>query len=263
MSELEELLKKEEIRLTAIEENARKRLENVPDGHLRLSACNGQVQYYHCTDGGKKNGSYIPKGQSRLARELAQKDYDQEVLECAQKRRKQIQRITRDYRSDEIEKIYLEQHEERKKLILPIEKTREQIIKEWLEESYTGKDFEEGAPVILTERGERVRSKSEKIIADFLFQNSIPYKYEHPIRLKGFGIVYPDFTVLSMRKKQEFYWEHLGKMDEPLYAQSAVKKINCYEENGIRIGDNLILTFETAKTVLNTKTLHNIADQYL
>ena len=49
---------------------------------------------------------------------------------------------------------------------------------------------------IYTERGERVRSKSEKIIADKLFLQNIPYHYERPIYLKGFGMVYPDFCCL-------------------------------------------------------------------
>ena len=36
-----------------------------------------------------------------------------------------------------------------------------------MSERYTGKEFPEGTPVIRTERGERVRSKSEKILADY------------------------------------------------------------------------------------------------
>ena len=73
----------------------------------------------------------------------------------------------RDYTDDELENIYLKEHSERQKLIKPVEPTWEQKINEWISKEYDGKEFHENVPVILTERGERVRSKSEKIMADF------------------------------------------------------------------------------------------------
>ena len=83
-----------------------------------------------------------------------------------------------------------------------------------LKEEYQGKGFKETDPFIYTERGERVRSKSEKILADYFYSHNIPYKYEHPLYLTGFGIVYPDFTVLSQRTRHEMYWEHNGRMEQ-------------------------------------------------
>lgn len=73
-----------------------------------------------------------------------------------------------------------------------------------MSKEYTGKQFREGEPVILTNRGERVRSKSEKIIADCFFRKGIPYKYECPLYLKGLGIIYPDFTILSKKQDRKF-----------------------------------------------------------
>ena len=66
---------------------------------------------------------------------------------------------------------------------------------------YKSKDFQVTDPVILTEKGERVRSKSEKIMADYFYRNGIFYKYERPLYLPGVGIVYPDFTfaIISVR----------------------------------------------------------------
>lgn len=55
----------------------------------------------------------------------------------------------------------------------------------------------------IRETDERVRSKSEVIIADILNQEGIPYRYECPLQLKGWGKVYPDFTVLSERERPE------------------------------------------------------------
>lgn len=55
--------------------------------------------------------------------------------------------------------------------------------------------------------------------------------------------MYPDFTFLSKRTRKEIYWEHEGRMDDSEYAKTAIKKIKTYEDNGIYLGENLILTF--------------------
>ena len=52
-------------------------------------------------------------------------------------------------------------------------------------------------------------------------------------------------------------------MDDPVYAQSAVKKIYAYEENDIYPGERLILTYETEKTVLNMLTVERLVHKYL
>ena len=76
-------------------------------------------------------------------------------------------------------------------------------------------------------------------------------------------MVYPDFTFLSRKTKQEIYWEHDGRMDDFVYAQNAVRKILAYEENGIYPGESLILTFETEKNVLNTRIIERLVHRYL
>ena len=52
-------------------------------------------------------------------------------------------------------------------------------------------------------------------------------------------------------------------MDDPAYAQNAVRKILAYEENGIYPGESLILTFETEKNVLNTRIIERLVHRYL
>ena len=130
-------------------------------------------------------------------------------------------------------------------------------------EEYRKKDFPEGTPVILTEKGERVRSKSEKIMADYFYRSGIPYHYEKPLYLNRFGIVHPDFTFLSKASGQEIYWVHDGRIDDPVYAHNAVKKIQAYEENDIYPGERLILTFETEKNVLDMRHVKRLAEKYL
>ena len=257
---LNEMLLKEQLRLEKIVKEAGARLKNAPEGTLRLSGCRKSIQYYRCLPGGRKNGEYLPKSREKLIRALAQKSYDEKVVRLAEKRLAQIRDILADYEDDEFEKLLLAEHPERQKLIRPAEISWEQRLKKWLSEEYTGKAFQKGAPVILTERGERVRSKSEKILADLFFRRGIPYKYECPLYLKGYGTVHPDFTFLSERTGMEIYWEHASRMDEPEYAGSAVRKIQAYEENGIYPGDRLILTFETETSLLDTKLAEQLAE---
>ena len=263
MAGLKEKLLAEQSRLQAIIYAARLQLEDAPEGTLRLSTTQNRPQYYHCTKNGKKNGNYIAKENQQLIQQLAQKSYNEKVLKLAEKRLSQIRKITRDYEDNEIENIFAREHIERQKLIQPVEPTWEQKIKEWAAEEYQGKEFQENVPLILTERGERVRSKSEKIMADYFLRNKIEYKYEHPLYLKGYGTIYPDFTFLSQKTGEEIYWEHDGKMDDPAYARNAVKKIEAYEGNNIFPGERLILTFETQWTVLNTNTLEKLVNRYL
>lgn len=262
MTGLLELLSAEQNRLETIIEKVKIRLKDAPTGTLRLSKSHHQLQYYRCTKE-KKTGIYINKNNIEMAKRLAQKTYDEKVLKLAEKRLSQIYKITKDYKENEIEEIYFKERVERQALIKPVEPTWEQKVKEWKSREYKGKGFRDGAPIILTERGERVRSKSEKILADYFYRNGINYKYECPLYLSGVGTVYPDFTFLSKKTGEEMYWEHNGKVDDPVYARNMVKKIQAYENNGIYVGEKLILTFETEQTILNTNKIEQLTKRYI
>ena len=77
------------------------------------------------------------------------------------------------------------------------------------------------------------------------------------------GTVYPDFTVLNVKRRKELYWEHLGMMDDPEYVEKAMQKIAMYEENGIFPGESLILTYETRMNPISPKIVNLMISQYL
>ena len=154
-------------------------------------------------------------------------------------------------------------HTQRQLLVTPVEPIWEKELAKWYDSEYHGKEFYEGTAEIVTEKGERVRSKSEKILAYYFYRNNILYQYEKPLYLKGYGTIYPDFTFLSKKTRKEIYWEHEGMMDKPEYAKSAVKKIESYQRNGIHLGERLILTFETELTVLNSQIVEELVEKYL
>ena len=235
------------------------------EGTLRISMDKNKVRYFHHFSNGndKKHDIYIPKTNKELPTRLAQNTYNNKLYNLLRKRLEQLRRILKDYDDNEIEQLYTKEHPERQKLIQPIQPTWEQRLNEWKKEEYKGKAFSENLPVIMTENGERVRSKSEKILSDYFYHAGISYKYEHPLFLRKFGIIYPDFTFLSPKTGEEIYWEHDGRMDDLEYARKAIKKIETYEKNGIFPGQNLILTFETLQDGLDMKVVEKLVKAYL
>lgn len=229
--------------------------ENDVEGKLRVNKYSGRVKYYHITQPGDKSGKYIPKGEVEFARKLAQKDYDQKVLQVVEQKLKCIDQFVEKWSKDTIDEVYYKLHPEKQKMVVPVIETDDQFVEMWKSVQYKGKGFREDSPEIYTSNGERVRSKSEMIIADLLAKEKIPYRYECPLELERFGIVYPDFTVLDVNRRKEIYWEHLGMMDDSSYVEKALKKIEAYKRSGLFPGDGLILTQETKGFPLDQRSI--------
>ncbi len=259
---LKELLVAEEMRLTKIKELVNSRLAKAPDGTLKISSSNKCIQYKYRTETERK-WTYLKKEYNALAYKLAQKAYDQKIEKLVDRRLRQLHSLCVEYSEDEIEKIYNNLHMERKKLVKAVEIPWEQRIAEWKSIPYVGKSFDAGAPEIYTKKGERVRSKSEKILADTFYELGIEYKYECPLKLKGGMVVYPDFTFLRKRDCKEVYWEHDGRMDDPGYSEKAIRKLNSYLASGIGPDDNLVVSFESSKVVLDDRIIRVLIDRYL
>lgn len=263
MEQMKDLLKEREEYLLQLKSEKEKALEMAPEGLLRI--CNGRnrTQYYQRTDPKDFNGIYIKEKDISLAKGLAQKDYDQKILRAVEKELESIKKYLANYPERNIEQVYESLHKKRQEFIVPIRETDEQYIQKWKAVEYEGKGFAEETPEFYTSRGERVRSKSEWMIADLLEKEGIPYRYEYPIYLRGIGKIYPDFTVLNVRKRKEMYLEHFGMMDNSAYAEKAVKKIQTYEQNGIFPGEDLLITYETGKSPINQKVIKRMIQRYL
>ena len=255
MEEIKEKLKKREKQLLKLKKDKEKALRNVPEGSLRVNVNGNRVQYYQRTDSKDLNGIYIREKDHRLVQKLAQKDYDKRILCAAEQEMKAIQKYFSANPKKHVEEIYESLHIQRQKLVLPIKASDEEYVRNWENVEYEGKRFYEDTPELYTARGERVRSKSEVIIADLLNKEGIPYRYEYPLELSKFGVIYPDFTVMKIRERKVLYWEHLGMMDEPYYAENAVQKIITYGQNGIVQGKHLILSYETKMKPLDQRQI--------
>lgn len=74
-----------------------------------------------------------------------------------------------------------------------------------------------------------VRSKSEAIIANMLSEREIPFVYEKPLYAPDGTMFLPDFTVTF--KGEEYYWEHLGLMEDAGYSAHWKKKEAWYNKH--------------------------------
>jgi len=256
-------LKLREKKLLSLIKEKKLDLKSAPSGFLRINSSGGRTNYYVRDNPKDFNGKYIPAKDLYVARRLAQRDYDKKVLRSAEQELNIIQRFLNEYPDTAPEFIYGDLHDARKSLVSPIRKTDEQYLHEWLDIIWTRKEIPPDAPSFLTEKGEQVRSKSEVIIADILYKQNIPYRYEYPLFLNNFGMVHPDFTIMTFPDRKELYWEHLGMMDDQVYVERNVKKINAYIQNGLFPGEHLILTFETKKTPLNQNIISQNIQKYL
>ena len=96
-----------------------------------------------------------------------------------------------------------------------------------------------------------MRSKSEAIIANLLTDRSIPFKYEEPLYSPIDGTMYlPDFTVTF--RGEEYYWEHVGKINDPNYKAHWEKKQKWYNKN---FPNKLLITYESNNLTKDAEAL--------
>ena len=256
------LLREEQSSLQKLLRQIRKELNNAPEGSVQVRRHKKGFQFYHRNTPGSKEESYIPASQRSKAIALIQKRYLERMKKTIAKQLRTVELFLKYYDPYALSRIYSSEGKLRQPFISPLILPDNQFIQEWEEVSYTRKPFGENNPAHYTMKNEQVRSKSEMMIANALYSSGIPYRYEYPLQ-NGAWKIHPDFTVLRIRDRKEFYWEHLGMMDDPDYRSQAFQRIRDYETMGIFPGIDLILTFETGRMPLNTKIIDRTIQAYL
>ena len=234
-------------------------LASYPDGRLRIKRQKNSVYYYHVTDNRAANGVLL-NGGDPLVRILAQKEYLETLLRLAEAEYKVLKKAADRYPELSFEGLYETYNPQRQSLISPFILPDDEYVRQWLNKPYRHKAISDNIPVYLTMKNERVRSKSEQIIADHLNTKGIPYKYECPLYF-GTVVVHPDFTILRMSDRKEIYYEHLGRLDDPKYAVDNVRKLSTYALNGLTLGDKLFTTMETSVQPLDVRILDSLIEK--
>ena len=125
------------------------------------------------------------------------------------------------------------------------------------------KKYYEQALIHRTLKGELVRSKSEVIIANMLFEAGIDYEYEKELDLGEDGIRIPDFTIDDAESGICFYWEHCGMLGDAGYNKHWKQKKEVYAKHGIVEGDNLIVSEDSLSGGIDSAAIKALIDKYL
>ena len=224
-----------------------------PKGHLKIQKRGKRIDYYIQLKNVETNNwerRYIAKADRVLAAELAQKQYYNILRPLVEHNYEVLEKFIEEYRVDEVEQIYEKLSDAKKILIQPIASPKDEMIKMWKEEVYEPNDYFTENLKFETEQGDLVRSKSEVIIANILYQHKadLLYKYERPLEIMKEGkyrIIYPDFTILNIHTGKITFWEHAGCMDDEVYVNDFVRKEKTYLQKAIFPGKDVIFTYET------------------
>ncbi|MCR5796751.1 MAG: hypothetical protein K6G63_02395 [Eubacterium sp.] len=252
---IQEIKREVELKLQDIVNNF-----EIPEGRLSCSTCNGSYQFY-------LDRKYVKKDKQDGIKSKVEVEYYKKLLQQLGSAEKHLQHVYQIYNDRKLERLYTNLHPGKQALIDPIIRPIQDLIREFEEEIYEGKDFDESnITEYFTMKNERVRSKAEIIIANELYQNGIPYKYERSLELEKNGqriTFYPDFTAMNTRTGDKWIIEHFGMMDDMGYHNSAFDKLNIYEKNGYLVGKNLIIFHETSQIPLNTMTVRDYIREFL
>ena len=237
-----------------------------PEGCLKYQNKGKKTFYYHqfMNEETKEwERRYIKRENLLLAKNLAQKHYYAILEPLLAKQLKALKSFLNKYHPEDTEQVYDKLSEVRKSLIIPIGLSREERIRKWHDEKYEGNTFHPENFKYETEQGELVRSKSEMIIANILYQHKedVLYKYERPLEIRMDGktkVIYPDFTILNVHTGRIVYLEHAGRMDDPHYANDFVKKLNAYVANDLLPGKDVMITLETLGNPLDVSVIKRL-----
>jgi hypothetical protein len=125
------------------------------------------------------------------------------------------------------------------------------------------KRYYEQALIHRTLKGDLVRSKSEVIIANMLFNAGIEYEYEKELVLGEDGTRIPDFTIEDAESGACFYWEHCGMLSDAGYNRHWEEKKTIYHRHGITEGDNLIVSKDSLNGGIDSAEIKRLIERYL
>lgn len=240
-----------------------KELDKMPSGKITIlkNGSSDGYSYYFREHSSDKNGMYLNRSKIKFRNALGQKRYYEKLLKNIEIEYSKLVKIESWQLEDSIISTYEDLNEGLKRIINPVNVDDQSIEERWYSKEYKGLPFsEDDKTEYFSEKKERMRSKSEVLIANSLYRRGIVYKYEYPLEIPNGKTRYPDFTIFISAKRKIFYWEHLGKIGDSDYINANLKKLSEYRDAGINIGDNLILSYESGNIPLGTKEIDRIID---
>jgi len=245
----------------------KKVLDNAVQGQIQITGANDYKQFkYSCNCDGQQVKRYLSKRkEEKLITELAQKRYVEKLLVCLNTEIELINIGATAINSHNKYNVYQTMPESLKKFVVPYYPSAEYINSLWDKQEWTCYNKYNEEKIHKTNRGEYVRSKSEKIIADLLDSyQELDYVYEPELFLKGLNYpIHPDFVVINRKTGKLYIWEHAGMIGEINYSSDFIRKYNEYDSAGIFIGVNLFITMENERVPYDVDRGYSICQRIL
>ena len=269
------ILKDKKLELTDLRTNISKSPSMKAKGNLVCKRQRNATRLFCMTKDKKQR--YLGSKDRKEIVYLATKSYATKLDKVAELEKKQIEKCIELLESKKDEKgadkadtdlVYASLPDYIRTNTIPSEATDDGFAERWQKEKYNSRWKKNTDTTYETPSGERVRSKSEFIIASMLDKAGVPYRYEEIVPLDGEGLVgvfmHPDFTVLNKRTRKVYYWEHFGAMSNNDYIEgNFMPKIQEYYNFGFLPGDKLLITFESSGHPLDTTEVKRIIENYL
>ena len=267
------ILKEKKDELGKLRVNISKSPSMKAKGTLIRRHVNGTTRLFCKT--GESTDKYLGSKDRKEIIRLATKTYAIKLDKVAEHEKKQIDRCIKLLESKTDDKgidkadtdlVYGNLPDYIRENSIPSEVTDDGFAERWQKGKYNSRWKKNTDTFYETPRGEKVRSKSEWIIASMLDKAGVPYRYEEIVPLDGdVGVfMHPDFTVLNKRTRKVYYWEHFGAMSNNDYIEgNFMPKIQEYYNFGFLPGDKLLMTFESSGHPIDTTDVKRIIENYL
>ena len=233
-------------------------LKKLPKGKLYASRNSKYTKWYQYING---QSLYIRKSDIDFAKALASATFLRIQLKEAQEQMDAVKAYLRNSGSTDSES-FLETHEEIR-VLLNMAMPLSESVRQWANAPYQKSTMPYNGTLYKTLKGDLVKSRAEKEIADALFLAGIPYRYECAISFDGGRtFYYPDFTIMDPRTGKIFLWEHFGMEDLNYYRNNNADKMYTYFSAGYIPGNNLICTSSSEDHHLTPAMIQKIIHYY-
>ena len=233
------------------------KLKKLPTGRLTGFRQNGRV-YYKWIDGGKEK--YIGGGNPELVEKLQLRRYLEKMIAAIDHNEGYLREFFENYRPvapEDVMESLPETYRNRKLLTL---EGQGLDLRAWEEADYEQTTWHPEHKVHHTAKGDMVRSKSELIFANMLYERGIPYHYEEVLHMPDGRYLVPDFTVGVKDTGRLVYLEHCGMLSVESYRNDYIRKMERYCACGFRPWVDVYFTFDNANGALDTDKIGRMMD---
>ena len=235
--------------------NWQEQLKKLPTGTFYATRNGKYYKWLRYADG---QIEVIKKSNIDLARASAFATFLRHCISDAEAETDAIRAYLRNVNESESER-YIKNPEIRR--LLALSPVMSDMAAEWAAADYPKSALQYKGTCYKTLKGDLVKSRAEKDIADELFLAGIPYRYECVITL-GNKTYCRDFMIMDPSTGKIYIWEHFGMEDLNYYLHKNADKLYTYFENGYIPGNNLICTSSSEGRPLTKAQIRKTIDFY-